>query len=248
MIGVFDSGSGGLTVLEALHTLAPRADIVYFGDIKNAPYGERPKEELARLVREGIQILQAHGADEIVSACNSVSISVLEGMVGHDRIIEMSRPTARMMRAHAGSRVLLLATDATIRSGMYREALRPIVSLDELPIPGLAYAIESEASHGTLVSLVKEALASKVQEKYDTVLLGCTHYPLIRSEIEEAVQTRWGAIPCIDPAHAVAQEAARRFNVEGDGTLTFLISKESHGFRNRIAPYFLETQCSLKIV
>lgn len=82
MIGVFDSGSGGLTVLKPLRALLPNADIIYFGDIKHAPYGNRTHEELTRLTVEAIQLLRARGADAIVSACNSVSASLSLSLFG----------------------------------------------------------------------------------------------------------------------------------------------------------------------
>ena len=76
MIGIFDSGSGGLTVLKAIREVMPSADILYFGDIRNAPYGEKSREELSRLTVNSIRVLQARGATSIVSACNSVSASL----------------------------------------------------------------------------------------------------------------------------------------------------------------------------
>src|SRR3989344_4876239 len=94
MIGLFDSGSGGLTVIAALRKRAPDVDIVYFGDIQNAPYGEREAEELVRLTESGMKRLSEAGVSEVVSACNSVSLSVLMGSAGHARVIEMTRPVA----------------------------------------------------------------------------------------------------------------------------------------------------------
>lgn len=87
MIGLFDSGSGGLSVLSALRDRAPHADIVYFGDIKNAPYGIRSQYELNALTIAGVEILRSRGAKEIVSACNSVSQSVLNGAAGSNVLI-----------------------------------------------------------------------------------------------------------------------------------------------------------------
>src|SRR3989344_198693 len=86
MIGLFDSGSGGLSVLTVLRSRVPRADICYFGDIVHAPYGERGAEELAALTRDGIARLVDAGASEIVSACNSVSLSVLMGAAGDNPV------------------------------------------------------------------------------------------------------------------------------------------------------------------
>lgn len=247
MIGIFDSGCGGVSVYRAIRERAPRADIVYFGDIRNAPYGSKSSAELAELVKRGVERLGALGATEIVSACNSVSYSVLEGAAEHGRIIEMSRPTARMMRRIAGARVLLLATEATVRSGMYREALWSIVSLDEVPVPGLAGAIEREEGTAQLAAHLRNALASRAGERYDHVLLGCTHYPLVRSLIEKELDGMCEH-GCIDPAEAVADEVSMRFTTTGGGTSHFYISRDSHAFRNYVAPYFLDGSACLQVV
>lgn len=248
MIGIFDSGSGGLSVFSALRARAPEADIVYFGDIRHAPYGSKSPEELADLVRSGIQILTAHGATEIIVACNSVSLSVLSGAAGSESFVEMSRPTARMMRAHAGKRILLLATPATLTSGIYRDALWSIVSLDECALPDLARAIEEEEPEAVIRAIVREALQRYKGRKYDAIFLGCTHYPLVSEIISRESKAFFGDIPLIDPAEAVVSEALERFNCAGKGTSSFLISRDSHGFRNRIAPWFLEYPSTLTIV
>ena len=248
MLGIFDSGSGGLSVLSALRAKAPQADIVYFGDIGNSPYGPRSQDELAGFVRAGMKALSDRGATEIIAACNSISFSILAGAAGHDRLIEMTRPTARMMRKFAGERVLLLATQATVDSGIYREALWSIVALDELPVPNLASAIEEGKSPEIIAGIVREALQSRKGNTYDKVLLGCTHYPLVAEIIEKEVRAAYASALLIDPAEAVAEEAVQRFDVQGSGILKFVISRDSHEFRNRITPIFLETPCTLEVI
>lgn len=248
MIGIFDSGSGGLSVLAALRRRAPKADVVYFGDIANNPYGTRSKEELARFVENGCKRLAEYGATEIIAACNSISYSILAGATGHDRLIEMTRPAARMMRHYAGERVLLLATPATVASAIYKEALWSIVALDELAIPALAGAIESEKSSVEITTIIRRALEDRKGKIYDKILLGCTHYPLVQNEIALSAKDLFPGAVVLDPADAVAEEAVRRFAHEGTGSIQFLISADSHAFRNRIAPMFLEGNCSLTVI
>ena len=248
MIGLFDSGSGGLTVLAALRARAPQADIVYFGDIKNAPYGERSAEELSRLTEHGLMRLSDMGATEIVSACNSVSLSVLTGAAGHANVIEMTRPTARALRAHAGARMLLIATPATIRSGIYRDAIGVSVLFDELPIPELASAIEFGGTKEKIRSIIKSSFLKQDGKKYDGVILGCTHYPFVREEIAEAAREMFSATLIIDPAEAVAEEAVRRFNVEGSGLMRLLISKDSSLFRLRVRELFPKSSYTIDTV
>lgn len=248
MIGIFDSGSGGLSVLAALRRRSPRADIVYFGDIKNNPYGTKSHKELAQLAENGMQLLASRGATEIIAACNSISYSVLAGAAGHDRMIEMTRPTARMMRRFAGERVLLLATSATVASGIYREALWSIVALDELPIPDLAAAIEREKKTPEIMEIIRTALKVREGKEFEKILLACTHYPLVREEIAAVAKELFPTAELLDPADAVAEEATERFACEGSGSIQFLITADSHGFRNRIAPMFLQGNCSLTVV
>jgi glutamate racemase len=248
MIGIFDSGSGGLSVLQELRAKAPTADIVYFGDIGNSPYGSRSQEELAEFVKKGMQRLAEKGATEIIAACNSISFSVLAGAAGHDRLIEMTRPTARMMREYAGERVLLLATQATVASGIYREALWSIVALDELPMPHLASAIEDEKKSDEIREIIRNAFEGRKGATFDKILLGCTHYPLVRDEIAAIAADYFPGAQLLDPAQAVAEEAGERFACGGSGSIQFLISRDSHAFRNRVAPMFLEGTCTLTIV
>ncbi len=247
MIGVFDSGSGGLSVLTALRARARHADIAYFGDIAHAPYGTRTAEELVELTVSGVGILKEMGAAEIVSACNSVSASVLAGAAGTTPVIEMTKPTAAGMRAYTGARVLLIATQATVDSRIYENALENIVELDSLAIPELAGAIEFGAADAEVGSIVRKALTTKKGEEYEYLLLGCTHYPLVLSIIEAEAPNIFGEVGCINPADFVAQEVARTFDCRGKGALHFLISKESKQFRGRVEALFPNDGHTIKI-
>jgi glutamate racemase len=238
MIGIFDSGSGGLSVLAALRARAPLADIAYFGDIAHAPYGVRSSGELIALTTAGVGILKKMGAAEIVSACNSVSPAILSGAAGDVPTVEMTGPTARAMRAYADKRVLLIATPATIASGIYQNALESMVDLDVLAIADLAGAIEFAESDGRIALIVREAFASRKGNGYDCLLLGCTHYPIARAAIERGAREAFGPLSLINPAEAVAAEAAKRFAIDGSGTMNFAISKDSGAFRNRVAELY----------
>ena len=248
MIGLFDSGSGGLTVLAALRKRAPDVDIVYFGDIQNAPYGEREAEELVRLTESGMKRLSEAGASEVVSACNSVSLSVLMGSAGHERVIEMTRPVARALRAHAGGKFLLIATPATIRSGIYRDAIGVSVLLEELPIPELASAVEFGASKKEILAILHSAFSKQQGKTYDGIILGCTHYPFAREEIQSTARDIFGATLIIDPAEAVADEVIKRFETEGNGAMRFLISKDSEVFRTRVRELFPEARYTIEVL
>ena len=248
MIGLFDSGSGGLTVLSALQKRAPKVDVVYFGDIANAPYGERSAGELARLTESGVKKLVGMGATLIVSACNSLSLSVLMGIAEHTEVIEMTRPAARMLRAHAGARMLLIATPATIESRMYPNALGVTVQLDQAVAPKLASAIEFGAPADEIRSIVRDAFLEQAGKQYDGIILGCTHYPLVRELIEKEAMNIFGPIEILDPAEAVAEEVVRRFDTNGGGAMKFFISKESEVFRKRVNELFPASSYTIDVV
>lgn len=247
MIGLFDSGSGGLTVLAALRKRAPKADTAYFGDIANAPYGEKGTEELARLTESGLKKLTDIGVTQIVSACNSVSLAFLMGVAGNAGVIEMTRPTARAIRSYAGANLLLLATPATIHTRIYADAVGVTVQLDELPVPELAGLIEFGASDDNIRHLVHEVFSKRQGRKYDGIILGCTHYPLVRHVIEDEAKKFFGPVDIIDPGEAVAEEAVRRFDVEGSGKTQFLISKDSDTFRKRVSELFPDTSYTIEV-
>ena len=248
MIGLFDSGSGGLSVLSALRKRKPGADVLYFGDIKHAPYGTRPPDELARLATNGMKTLRMFGTQEIVSACNSVAPAVLANGAPGARVIEMTRPAARAMRRHAGGKVLLLATPATVNSRIYESAFGGMVILQQHPIQELAGAIEFGARPDKIRDIVRTTLSKRWGEKYDHVFLGCTHYPFARSIIEEEAKAIFGDVDIIDPADAVAEEAERQFNTNGSGVIYFKMSQDSDYFRRRVAELFPEHEHTIKVI
>ncbi len=248
MIGLFDSGSGGLSVLKAIRARQPEADVVYFGDIKHAPYGMRPEHELVHLTTDGLRTLRVFGAQEIVSACNSVSPHVLRhGAEGAD-VIEMTRPAARGMRSYAGGRVLLLATPATVKSRIYESAFGGMVVLNQHAVPDLAGAIEFGAHDDTIRDIVRGEFQKRWGQTFDHVFLGCTHYPFARHIIEEEARAAFGTVSIIDPAEAVANEVERRFEIRGSGSIYFRASQESEHFRRRISELFPEYEHTIKIL
>ena len=153
-----------------------------------------------------------------------------------------------MLRSRAGARMLLLATLATIESRMYPNAIGVTVLLDELPISGLAGAIEFGAPEEEVQKIVREAFLKRRGKKYDAVILGCTHYPLARGVIEREVADIFGPIEIIDPAEAVAEEVMRRFDVEGSGKTRFLISKDPDMFRKRVSELFPASSYTIEVV
>ena len=236
MLGVFDSGSGGLTVLRVLRERMPSADIVYFGDLKNAPYGNKSREELGVLTVLGIERLIKEGATEIVSACNSVSVSIVLPMfeildLPHANIVEMVGPTVTNLRGTHG-KVLVVATHATIESRAYQDGLRMVgVPSEGLALPDLVALIEQGAPKDEVRDHVTTVLAPELQKGFTHLLLGCTHFPLIRDVFDEVVQTSGSSATIVDPADSVAAVASQRFTDTGKGTTRFIVTQDSPVFK-----------------
>lgn len=236
MIGIFDSGSGGLSVLRELRKRAPTADIIYFGDLKNAPYGNKSREELGALTVLGIQKLIDEGATEIVSACNSVSVSIVLPMfdildIPRVSIIEMVGPTVASFRTTEAS-LLVAATKATVDSGVYQNGLRMVgVRADGVAVPELVALIESGAGEKAVQEEIRKALQSFSGSSYTHVLLGCTHYPLVEDVFTQVLQELGFDAVVFNPALPVAQTVAERFNIQGVGSTRFIVSAEHPAFR-----------------
>lgn len=238
MIGIFDSGSGGLTVLKAVREQMSSADIIYFGDIKNAPYGSKSNAELSVLTVRAIELLQKRGATSIVSACNSVSASLAVSLfdtlsLSPEHLIEMVGPTVSSFK-DSSARLLLVATPATIDSEIYQNAFRMIgKDVGTIAIPDLASAIEFGAKEEETERIIRDAFANTRLGDFDAVVLACTHYPLVTHIFERVL----GPVPLYDPASAVGERVKRRLwpREVGDGTVRFLISQDSPYFRDRVA-------------
>jgi len=252
MIGVFDSGSGGLTVLRAIKKVLPSADVLYFGDIKNAPYGSKTQEELSALTVNSLHLLQARGAGSIVSACNSVSASLAVSLfdslnIEPTQLIEMVGPTVSYFKNN-NVRIALCATPATIRSGVYKNAFRMIgKDIVAIPIPDLAPAIEFGKTEDEMRGLIKDAFMGVDFSVVDVLVLACTHYPLVSKLFEEIIPK---SVAVFDPAVAIAARVEKRFwpREAGNGTLKFLISKDSEQFRTLVANLFPQEKYLIEVV
>ena len=243
MIGIFDSGSGGLTVLKEIRARLPKADIVYFGDIKNAPYGVKLQAELLELTHQAIGLLQDRGATHIVSACNSVSAALAVSNAPKD-MIEMIEPTVASFK-DSSAKILLVATPATINAEIYQNAFKMIgKEIEVLAIEPLAGQIEFGVSEAEIEATIHAAFVGADLNHVDTLILGCTHYPLVRNIFERVVP----GLTIIDPATAVAERAAAQFAEEGTGVTTFLISADSEPFRTRVAEFFSETSFTIEVL
>lgn len=242
MIGIFDSGSGGLTVMRAVRELLPTCDIVYFGDIAHAPYGQKSQEELSRYTAESLALLRRRGAERIISACNSVSASLALSLfdafnLEPGDIIEMVGPTVSYFKG-SSARILLCATPATIKAGIYQNAFRMIGhEVSVVAVPDLAGAIEFAQGEDKQRELISAAFKDVDWSSCGVLILACTHYPLALDIFKELVPPQ---VVIFDPAMAVAERAHKQFWPQEvrDAKTTFLINQDSQPFRELVKEMF----------
>ena len=190
-IGVFDSGLGGLTGLRRLRRLAPDVDLIYFGDTARVPYGTREVEELRRFARQNVDFLRSQGAQRVLIACGTIS-SILSPAdwaalpLPCQGVVQAASDAA--LAASRNKRIGILATPATIRSGSYVRCMTAAqTGLTTVPVPCPAFVplIESgRADSAELLAAAREYLMPIREAGCDTVILGCTHYPLISSLLQ----------------------------------------------------------------
>ena len=195
-IGVFDSGVGGLTVLAELHRRLPEEPTVYLGDNARAPYGPRPADEVSRFTLEAVDWLLAQDVKLLVLACNTATSRALPEVRRRSAVpvLGVVRPGAVAAAAATRSRdVGVIATAGTVESGAYHDALveaDAAIEVAQLACPELVPMVEAGILDGRRAESVLRAYLEPLHAAHprmDTLLLGCTHYPLLRGPIERIV-------------------------------------------------------------
>src|ERR1700678_2150134 len=217
-IGVFDSGFGGLTVLRALIHRAPQARFAFIGDTARLPYGSKSRRTIARYAAESAQFLVSEqGAEFLVIACNTASALALDAIQDAVSVPVLGVIEPGASAARAASRtgdVLFIATDAPVQSHAYTAACRALgLRAIEKACPLLVPLVEEGwTSHPVTAEVIRIYLTELLEQAQeadlnpDTLVLGCTHYPLLRPMMEAAVAP---AIRVIDSAQATAAQAAK---------------------------------------
>jgi glutamate racemase len=240
-IGIFDSGAGGLTVLHECLVTLPHEDFLYLGDGARCPYGPRPRDEIQRFAHEIASYLEDSGVKLIVAACNSATAAALPQLQERVTvpIVGVLAPEAHAaVQATRNRRIGVLATEATVASGRYAEAVRALdagAQVISTPCPKLVPLIEAGAGLTELDAAVREYARPLKDEGVDTVILGCTHYPLIRPVFERVFGRRTTLIfSATETAREVA-ETLKRKGIGNDprreGACRFLTTGSSEEFR-----------------
>ncbi len=225
-IGVFDSGVGGLTVLKALRVALPREDLVYLGDTARLPYGTKSPTSIARYACQATAQLQRNGIKLLVVACNTASAVALDSLrdqMGPLPVIGVVEPgAAAAVAARPGGRHLVLATEATVRLGAYRRAIResdPQAEVNELACELLVSLAEEGWNDGVIAeSIVNRYLAQldTASRHPDSVILGCTHFPLLRGTIASVFDASVAIVDSASTTAAAARELLENLFLSND--------------------------------
>ena len=254
-IAVFDSGVGGLTVLHELLVQLPGEDYLYLGDTARFPYGSRSPDELVAFSMEIAEQLLARRAKLLVVACNSATAAALPALrermrqttLGVD-VLGVVRPEAvQAVAATRNGRIGLLATPATVDSGAYDEAVSAAdahVALTSVAAPELARLIqEGSEFDDEVVALVRGYVEPLREAGVDTVILGCTHYPLLRPMLQRLLGPE---VRIVSSGSALARQVQHALGVsalanprQGEGEYRFLATGDPEEFR-RVGSRFLQ--------
>lgn len=244
-IGVFDSGLGGLTVLKALWAELPGADYAYLGDTARVPYGIRSHDVITRYARESLHFLIGQQIDLCVVACNTVSAHALDALRQEFDIpiIGVVEPgVLAAIKSNPAHAIGVIGTEATIRSRAYETRLQtalPHVNIISQACPLFVPLVEE----GWLVHPVTEAVIETYIGRFrdlqvDVIVLGCTHYPLLKAAIQKVLGPR---VALIDSAQETAHEVSRRFGGQAgqaSGRTEFFVTDQADRF-DRISSLFL---------
>lgn len=241
-IGVFDSGVGGLTVVKEIMNQLPQEEIVYFGDTARVPYGDKSKETVTAYSRQITRFLLSKQVKAVVVACNTASAYALDTIRKESPVpmLGVIEPGAKTAAATTGNgRIGVIGTEGTIRSGLYEEYLRGISP--ESRVFGKACPLfvplveEGWIEDDVTRQVSRRYLAELLAQNVDTIVLGCTHYPLLRNVIQETVGA---SVTLVNPAYETACELRRMLAERGclnDGSKepahTFYVSDGAEKFR-----------------
>lgn len=207
-IGLLDSGLGGLTVVKKVIEQMPHENTVFIGDQAHMPYGDRTKEDIINLTRKSVKFLLSKNVKVIIFACNTATAAAmptLQKEIDQQIIGVIQSGSLAAARTTKNKKVAVIGTKVTVNSHAYEKEIHfrdPEIQVNELATPKLAPLVEAQKDYETTLEVVKESLAPLRNKDFDTLVLGCTHYPIIEPEIAQAVGKK---VQLVDPADQVAE-------------------------------------------
>ena len=246
-IGVFDSGLGGLTAVRVLRRILPEEDLIYFGDTARVPYGGRSRETLLKYARQDLRFLRSFDLKAVLIACGTVSTTSLDVLQGENGlpIVGVVEPTCRRALAVTKNRrVGMIATLASVRSGAYEAALRrmdPGVEVLCRPCPLFVPLVENgrfRPGDVVIETVAREYLAPLLEWGADTLILGCTHYPLLEEVLSAVCGPGAGEESAFELKRLLTAQGLRA-PAEDRGEAEFYVSDRAEDFEG-VASLFLQ--------
>ena len=237
-VGVFDSGLGGISVLKELTKVLPNEDFIYLGDSYNAPYGTKSIERVTELSENNVKLLLEYGVKAIVIACNTATSAAAEFLREKYKdipIIGIEPAVKPAVQYKKNSTIVVMATPVTLSEEKFlilADSFKDEADIIPLPCPGLAELVEKGKTEGEEISLYLKNLFDKLEnKKIDSIVLGCTHYPFVKAEIEKAFSY---SVKIFDGGEGTARETKRRLLEKGilnvreeEGQIVFKNSKNT---------------------
>ena len=249
-IGIFDSGVGGLTVAKEINRLLPNESIVYFGDTKHVPYGDKSKETIVGYTTQITRFLMQENCKAIVIACNTAAANAYKEIVGETKkkipVFDVISPVAEKVGFELHQKIGVIATKGTINSGIYKKKIRKYnkeIEVSELAT-SLFVPIIEEGFINTEISkaAIEKYLSNKKLQNIDSLILGCTHYPLIATEISNYFK---GRVTVIDSPLIVANQIKlflqnKKMNADKDNKVNhrFYLSDYTPNFEKMAKKFF----------
>lgn len=243
-IGVFDSGLGGLTVVKAFLRHLPQEPIVYFGDTARVPYGTKSQETITRFSGQNIRFLKKFDIKMVVIACHTASALALDSVIAEFPglpILGVVDPASRKaVETSRSKRIGVIGTRSTIASGSFEraiKALEPNAQVFSAACPLFVPLVEEGRRSGEVVDLVvREYMKPFREQKVDSLILGCTHYPILADRIREALP----GVTLVDPAEETAMSAkfvlkelglAAEISTKSPAPIRYFVSDDPQNFK-----------------
>lgn len=245
-IGFFDSGVGGLTVFAKLKKLLPNEDYLYFGDLKNTPYGEKSKETLIKIADRIFKFFEERDVKAVVMACNTTSANTYETLKDkyNFKIYPIIQSSASIIAKLPVKRIGVLATEATINSGIYEQELKkynPDLEVFEMSCPPWVGIVEEKKQkEPQSTAIVASYLGAILENKPDKIVLGCTHYPFLLNVLEKYAPKGM----FVDPAEYFADYIKSDLEVNGllndncKGSEQFFVSANPERFKEAASIFY----------